>query len=55
MSAPGFRTTMALASRGVPVEVAARWSDARRVAALVAIGEYEGGTFDWRKMAWEHP
>jgi hypothetical protein len=44
---------MLLVTNGVPYSEAMNWSQARRIAALVAIGESKGQTFDWDRMAWE--
>lgn len=41
-----------LAGNGVPMEKSARWSRARRRAAVIAIGEMEGGTYDWIAGRW---
>jgi hypothetical protein len=42
-----------LAKHGVlPLDEALRISPARRLALVVLTGEFEGGTFDWRNLAW---
>ena len=40
---------------GVPYERALSWSDARRFAWYVALGEIKGGRFDWERLAWREP
>lgn len=44
-----------LAKYGVPWTVSEKWSSARRLAALIIIGESNGGTFDWRDMRMHWP
>jgi hypothetical protein len=44
-----------LAKNGVPWDVALGWSPARRLAALIVIGEADGGKFDWAGLRMEFP
>ena len=41
-----------LAQNGVPWHEAEEWSQARRVAAIIAIGELDGRTFEWTTGRW---
>jgi len=41
--------------RGVPYDIAMRMSPARLLAHVVAIGEDEGGTFDFPTRTWQEP
>lgn len=40
---------------GVPYQEAVKWSPARRLAALIVIGESNGGEFDWNLMQMQWP
>jgi hypothetical protein len=42
-----------LAGGGVPWDVALKWSPVRRFAAVIALGELKGGTFNWDRLEWE--
>lgn len=42
-----------LISNGVPYSEVLRMSPTRRMAMCVAIGEHQGGQFDWHRMRWE--
>lgn len=42
-----------LVSHGVPWDTAWKLTPTKRLAFIVAFGENEGGTFNWRTMAWE--
>jgi hypothetical protein len=44
-----------LAKNGVPWTVTEKWSPARRLAALIIIGESNGGRFNWHSMHMEWP
>jgi hypothetical protein len=44
-----------LTTHGVPYETAVSWSQAMRIAALVAIGEAKGGVYHWDAGRWEWP
>ncbi|MFI4985822.1 MAG: hypothetical protein ACHQF3_00100 [Alphaproteobacteria bacterium] len=46
---------LALVKAGVPWEVATKLSPARRLAYIVALGELQGGKFDWDTMSWKEP
>lgn len=48
-----FQDIAFLASRGVPMAEARKLSNVRRLALVVALGEAEGGAFDWRAMRWK--
>lgn len=37
---------------GVPYDEAMSWSWSRRTAWIVALGETDGGEFDWNRMEW---
>jgi hypothetical protein len=39
----------------VPWSEVAKWSPARRMAALIIIGESNGGRFNWNSMSMEWP
>lgn len=39
----------------VPWNEALHWSAARRLAALIIVGEANGGTFDWTAMQMRWP
>lgn len=42
-----------LASMGLDFDTVQRWSPARRMAAIVAIGESKGGEFIWEARRWK--
>lgn len=44
---------MTLIAHGVPWSVAWQLEDYEAIAMTVAIGEAEGGSFDWESMTWE--
>ncbi len=44
-----------LASRGVPWDVAIRLTPAELLGYCVAVGQLEGGKFNWQSMQWEQP
>ncbi len=50
-----FRQILLLAGRGVPWSEIMSWSEARRLAAVVAIGEMQGREFDWGAGRWVDP
>jgi hypothetical protein len=48
-----LRQVLRLTKSGVPWEVATNLSSIELLAYCVAIGELEGGKFNWRRMEWE--
>lgn len=40
---------------GVPEDMAFRMSTVRRLAWIVALGESEGGRYDWHAQEWIKP
>ncbi len=50
-----LKEILKLVGAGVPYDVALNWTPARRLAALVAVGELAGGVFDWNRLAWNDP
>ncbi len=55
MGRPGFRDCVVLAASGIPWAEVRSWSQGRRLAALIAIGESRGGTMNWRSGQMEWP
>ncbi len=50
-----FAQVVALATHGIPMNVAMKWSAARRFAALAVIGEMHGGKFDEETLTIRYP
>jgi hypothetical protein len=46
---------MTLIAHGVPWSVAWQLEEYEIIAMIVAIGEAEGGVFNWDSMKWERP
>lgn len=50
-----MREALALVKSGVPFDVAFALDDDTRCGWLIALGEIEGGKFDWSSMRWKEP
>lgn len=48
-----FQDIAFLMARGVPMAEARKLSNVRRMALIVALGESEGGEFDWGAKRWK--
>ena len=48
-----LRDCLLLVTKGVPFDVAFALDETTRIAWCVIIGELDGATFDWGRMAWE--
>lgn len=48
-----MREALALTRSGVPFDVAFSLDDDTRAGWLIALGEVEGGVFDWGAMRWK--
>ncbi len=47
-----LREFLVLARNGVPWDEVCRMTPTRRLASVVAIGEMDGGEFDWSWLCW---
>ena len=48
-----LRDCLLLVTKGVPFDVAFALDATTRMAWCIIIGELDGATFDWGRMAWE--
>ena len=46
---------LVLLGAGVPWSELRTWSDTRRLAGCVALGEIKGGSFNWYTGHWDEP
>lgn len=45
-----------LARNGIPTGITQDdWTDLERTAAIIIIGEMDGGEFDWATLSWKKP